>query len=311
MPALLLLSVIPSVALAAYVCGKDKESEPTGLLVSLFGLGVLSIVPALIGEVALVAPLELLFGDDVLVQVAEAYLFVATCEEGAKYIVLRSRTWRHPAFDHSFDGIIYASMVALGFATFENVMYVMESGFGTALVRGITAVPAHAAFGVVMGLEYGMARVSASLGEERERRRHARNAFLYPALMHGTYDGLIFASVEFPILMPVMVAFVVMMDVVVVRMIGREARNDYVLPPMPGVWIPPTMPSYVQAPYVAQDAAWGSPPDPYRRGPAPDMRQCATRPGQPCQPHRSRQPYQPGRQYQGQRADPPYAGPHR
>jgi protease PrsW len=49
----------------------------------------------------------------------------------------------------------------LGFATLENVLYVLnagENGFSTALGRAFTAVPAHAAFGVLMGAYVGLAK---------------------------------------------------------------------------------------------------------------------------------------------------------
>ena len=72
-------------------------------------------------------------------------------EEGVKYRVLLRRTWNEPHFNHRFDGVVYGVFVSLGFAAVENVLYVLTSGFSTAVVRAIFSIPGHAMFGVVMG----------------------------------------------------------------------------------------------------------------------------------------------------------------
>jgi protease PrsW len=49
----------------------------------------------------------------------------------------------------------------LGFATLENVLYVFNAdghGLSTAFGRAFTAIPAHAAFGVLMGAYIGLAK---------------------------------------------------------------------------------------------------------------------------------------------------------
>ena len=60
---------------------------------------------------------------------------VAFSEEGAKYFLLRRRTWHSAAFNCQFDGVVYAVFVALGFALWENISYVLMYGLSTALVR--------------------------------------------------------------------------------------------------------------------------------------------------------------------------------
>jgi len=49
-------------------------------------------------------------------------------------------------------------MVGMGFATIENVSYVMTNGLGTAFLRMFLSVPAHAAFAVLMGYQLGLAK---------------------------------------------------------------------------------------------------------------------------------------------------------
>ena len=83
---------------------------------------------------------------------------VAFSEEGAKYFLLKRRTWNSAAFNCQFDGVVYAVFVSLGFALWENISYVLMYGLSTALVRAVTAVPGHACFGVFMGVWYGLAK---------------------------------------------------------------------------------------------------------------------------------------------------------
>lgn len=79
------------------------------------------------------------------------FVVVALSEEGFKYLLLKKRTWYSSEFNCQFDGVVYAVFVALGFALWENISYVLMYGLGTAAVRAVTAVPGHACFGVFMG----------------------------------------------------------------------------------------------------------------------------------------------------------------
>src|SRR5436853_481905 len=79
-----------------------------------------------------------------------AFVVIGFSEEGCKYIMLRFYADRNKAFNEPFDGIIYSVMVSMGFATLENIGYVLNYGFQTGLVRMFLSVPSHAAFAVLM-----------------------------------------------------------------------------------------------------------------------------------------------------------------
>ena len=55
--------------------------------------------------------------------------------------------------------IVYASFVALGFACFENILYVSDSGIVTGLIRAVTAVPGHVCDGILMGSYLALAKL--------------------------------------------------------------------------------------------------------------------------------------------------------
>ena len=54
-------------------------------------------------------------------------------------------------FDELMDGIVYGAVASLGFATLENIMYCIDGGLSVVAIRALTAVPAHASFGAIMG----------------------------------------------------------------------------------------------------------------------------------------------------------------
>ena len=153
-------ALIPSIILMLLVLKQDKiESEPAGLLVKLFIFGALICLPAgileSVGEAAIMGATR-----DADMQALLMFLIcVPLAEEGLKYLALRFGTWKNPAFNFTFDAIVYAVVVSLGFATLENVLYVMNyMSLQVAIVRGIMSVPLHCTCGVFMGYFYGMAR---------------------------------------------------------------------------------------------------------------------------------------------------------
>ena len=154
MQLLILIALLPAAALAVYIYRKDAiEQEPVNLLLRLAGFGALSCVPAALAEMVISGAFRLIGIPDAsyLGSFLNAFAMAALCEELCKFYFLNRQTWRHPAFDYQFDGIVYAVTVSLGFAALENVQYVLQYGLSTGLVRAVTSVPGHAIFGVFMG----------------------------------------------------------------------------------------------------------------------------------------------------------------
>jgi len=79
-------------------------------------------------------------------QFIQAFVVVALAEEFSKYVIVKYFAQPKKAFNEPYDGIMYAVMVSMGFACTENIMYVIEGGYETAILRAFTAVPAHATF---------------------------------------------------------------------------------------------------------------------------------------------------------------------
>ncbi|MCB9246327.1 MAG: PrsW family intramembrane metalloprotease [Flavobacteriales bacterium] len=180
---LLGLAIAPGLAIAIFIYWRDKfEREPRRLLIWAFFLGIVSIVPAVI--------LENWWGargagisESLTGTAFYAFIVVGLSEEFAKYFFVRRYLYNHPEFDEPYDGITYSVMVSMGFATLENILYVLEGGMSTALMRMFTAVPAHAVFGIIMGYYMGLAKFVP----ERRALYHFMAVF-GAMLLHGAYD---------------------------------------------------------------------------------------------------------------------------
>ncbi len=158
-------------------------------------------------------------------------------EESAKGIVLLAiYRWRRSELNGVLDGIVYASMVGLGFATTENVLYYGNSAAGangvpleaTFFMRGVLSPFAHPVFTAMTGIGFGIAVASG-----RPLRRLAPAIGLLGAmLLHslwnssaGVGDGAGFVGVYFLIMIPIFIA-VIVVSIVARRREGRMVRHQ-------------------------------------------------------------------------------------
>ena len=79
-------------------------------------------------------------------------------------------------------------MVGCGFATVENVMYVLQGGQAVGVLRMITAVPGHAFLGIILGYFVGRAKFSVN------RIRHLIQGLAAVVVLHGLYDTAAFSE---------------------------------------------------------------------------------------------------------------------
>ena len=216
---LFLAAILPAVALGAFVFKKDRvEKEPVPLLLKLFLLGIVSCFPVIAVSSPLCDAIDRLFADivyeegDLIYYTSASALYaynaskyfigVALAEELGKFVFLYFGTRRNQNFNSLFDGIIYSVFVSLGFAAFENVLYVFEGGLSVAIMRAFLSVPGHMFFGVLMGFYYSLWHVTekakawekkfkdegAVTRERLSSGKYLAMAILMPILAHGAYD---------------------------------------------------------------------------------------------------------------------------
>lgn len=186
---LLLAAIAPSAALMYYFYMKDKyDKEPRRLLVKAFLLGAISVIPILMVEMSLNVFER---ADESLIAAGyTAFIVAGLVEEAFKFMMFYLLIWRNNEFDEMYDGIVYSVFVSLGFATVENIGYVLSTGFSVALLRSITAVPAHAMFGVAMGYYLGIAKFV----RQPYKSRYFRMGLIVPVILHGIYDFILLSQ---------------------------------------------------------------------------------------------------------------------
>jgi RsiW-degrading membrane proteinase PrsW (M82 family) len=185
------IAIAPGIAICLFIFYKDiYNREPKLNLIVSFFLGCAAIIPSIVFEQR--------FGhvnNGTVAGVAlYAYAIVAFIEEFCKFLGLRLYAYKMKSFDEPLDGIVYSVMVGMGFATLENLMYVLKyaevgHGLEVGLKRMFLSVPAHASFAVVMGYFVGKAKFDA------------KNSFwfmlaglLCAIFFHGTFDFFLFVS---------------------------------------------------------------------------------------------------------------------
>jgi RsiW-degrading membrane proteinase PrsW (M82 family) len=199
---LFLLAVAPAFFILWYIYHKDKyEPEPKGLIVATFFIGAALAVPAGFLEMVLEASSGIPMEGNLLGAFIGSFFIVAPIEEGAKFLSVRIKAYRSPAFNEVMDGIVYCVAGALGFATIENVFYVYQFGLATGVFRAVFAVPLHALCGAVIGYYVGMLKM------DRQTHKHFLAAGLLIAILfHGAYDFVLFTETPLALLIiPIMI----------------------------------------------------------------------------------------------------------
>ncbi len=214
-------ALIPPLILLYVIYRMDKlEREPVKLLLSLFLRGAVAMVPILILEL-IADRLIGVFAWSQLLYIFFAYFVIpGFIEEGVKYMAVLSRAWKDPNFNYTFDAVVYAVFASLGFAAVENVMYVVTTGFSTAVVRAIFSIPGHAMFGVVMGAGLAKAKNLEITGQGPAAERARTRAWVLAAILHGFYDFLLvgFGAVFY--------VYFIGLAIYVVKLLRRSAAED-------------------------------------------------------------------------------------
>ena len=186
---LLALTLGPGLAIAIYIYWYDKlDREPKKLLIRAFILGCVSLIPAILLNIILKSILNVEKSESIFETFVFAFFVVGVAEEFSKFIFLRWNLFVRPEFDEPYDGITYAVMIGMGFATLENILYVYQSSnaYGVAWMRAFTAVPAHATFAIAMGYYTGLAKFNPS-----KKIVYLIKGFVLAVVMHGFYDFLL------------------------------------------------------------------------------------------------------------------------
>ena len=190
---LFIIAVIPAIIFLFAIYLTDRsDREPAKLLLLTYLFGALAVIPSIIVEEVLVR-FNVFSG--VFQAAYNAFIVAAMTEEYFKRLVILKLPFRTSYFNEKLDGIVYGVFAHLGFATVENIIYVVFTYTNNpfiGLYRGIFSVPAHGVFGITMGYYLSLSRFDI---DKKRKAANLRKSFTVPLLLHGVFDFILMADI--------------------------------------------------------------------------------------------------------------------
>lgn len=223
---LILLAILPGIILSLFIIIQDRfDREPVKLLLKIFLLGMFATIPTIAVE-AFGQNFNIFSG--ILGQLFEAIVIVGFAEEFFKRLVVLRYAFYNPAFNEKLDGIVYCAIAALGFATLENIFYIVTYSASVPdiwITRGLLSVPAHMLLGVTMGYYLSLSKFCP---HPAKCRSYYNKSLYIPALLHGLFDFMLMTTL--PLLSLAVIPFIAYLwitSMIKLRRYYRESRQQF------------------------------------------------------------------------------------
>ena len=218
--------------------GNKYRPDPKGLVIRTFLFGMVAIIPVVFVETALLLPYVFThidqfknlsmtdFNNLTIGQIAYVSFVVAgVTEELFKFLAVRMTIYKSPYFDEPIDGLVYSSAAALGFASLENIGYLLSYGWQTALIRAPITTLAHVVFSAMWGYPLALKKL----------KRKNSTLFLWLGLAgamagHGLFDFLAFQQGDTSVNVLVVIGLIVLFGALVAFFIYLIRRGQKTSP---------------------------------------------------------------------------------
>jgi len=160
-----------------------------------------------------------------------AFIVAGLVEEYMKRQVVIKQVYYNPVFNEKLDGIVYCVMSALGFATIENIMYVVfrfPDVESIGLYRALLSVPAHMLFAITMGYYLSLSKFAST---PEESNYFYKKSLTVPVILHGIFDFILMSGIE--LLMLLFIPFVIYLWVTNLKKLNmyyndsKNSQNEY------------------------------------------------------------------------------------
>ena len=218
---LLNLALAPGLFLLIIFYFVDREREPLALIFATFFAGVGASIPIALLEIfaaSFITPLTRTISQQVL-QVSYMFLVVAPVEELLKFGAVMAVVFVSREFNEWYDGILYAMVASLGFATLENISYVISHGATVGFIRFFLSVPAHALFGGIMGFFLSGAKFS------RRPLPWFLGALLVPIFLHSLFNIFLISGRIYVILLVIPLSMLMWVSLVLAIRKGWKLKK--------------------------------------------------------------------------------------
>lgn len=221
---LFMVMILPICILALYIYELDNEKESLKLLGKLLFSGVLSCFLVLVISIILMNIIPIFTIDPTTMNFKDILIYSFICvsliEEGCKLFFLYISSYNHKEFDYTFDMIVYSVFVSLGFAFFENILYISNGGLLTGISRAFTAVPAHASYGVFMGIFLSKAKCYEVKNPVKSK-KYKILSLLVPLIIHGIYDVFAFKDES-----QMLITFIIFLFASTIMFLQKKKKDD-------------------------------------------------------------------------------------
>ena len=203
---LLVLAIAPVATIILWIYLKDKyDKEPVITLSKFFILGILVSALAIYVEELLI---KLNTFSKIGYMIYISFIVAGLTEEGLKALILIPNLLREKNFNEKLDGIIYSVFLSLGFATVENIIYILfedpTSVFQVSIIRAIISIPAHMMFAIIMGYYISKYKFNSSKSKPKT---YLIMSIIVPILLHGIFDFILMIPYRWSII--VFIAYIV------------------------------------------------------------------------------------------------------
>jgi len=190
--------ILPALLWLWFWLKEDPHPEPRKVLILTFLGGMMMAVAALFAEQLAFAGINYLFSPVGQGMTATVMLFIwAGIEEIAKYSAARKIALRLPSFDEPVDAIIYLITAARGFASLENVLFLLKIfsnegmivGFITGNLRFLGATLLHVIASSAVG-----ASIAFSFFHKEKLHRNVLGGLFIAIALHTLFNFFIIKS---------------------------------------------------------------------------------------------------------------------
>lgn len=166
-PLRMILVALPAMLWLAYWRARESAaSDPRPLVIGMFVAGALIAGPVAEFVVSWISPMPATAPADAhwlsSSELVHAFLVVAMTQELTKFVILRYSVYPLGAIAQPIDGLVYATALGLGFASYRGYL-LLSAGDGDvvlpmAIARIIITTLGHASFAAALGLALGWAK---------------------------------------------------------------------------------------------------------------------------------------------------------
>ncbi len=171
--------------------------------------------------------LNLFLDSHELTQVSQTVLYaysigvIGGVEEGVKLALFLFYIRMLPHFDEPVDGIIYAAMIALGFASYENIGYLPYLDTWPALGRAFASPMVHILFASIWGYAYSHAHFGSGAVI-----RWTLGGFVIACVAHGIYDAFSIVMSPWTQVVPALIILVIwILRMMLIRQLHRNSGH--------------------------------------------------------------------------------------